>query len=210
MLYPPVRERIFSRWLWRLPTGKNRIVLTFDDGPGPDTPALLAVLRQLNIRCTYFAVAANAKKYANELRAVVTDGHELGNHGFEHVNLRYRSAAYQQQSVARAHQLIASITGFEPLWFRPPYGGFNFWTMDVLKRLNYQGVLWSAITPDWKQISADKIWSGLRPQLSDGVIIVLHDGRPSLPSVLTMLPWLAEEAARQGWQFTTLSSTKSK
>jgi peptidoglycan-N-acetylglucosamine deacetylase len=208
MLLHPVRERIFSRWMWRLPPGSDRIVLTFDDGPGPETPALLAVLKHLSIPCTYFAVAANAEKYAGELRAVVADEHEIANHSFNHANFRYRSADYQRQNLLHAHQILTSITGRETQWFRPPYGGFNFWTADVLKRLNYRGVLWSAMTYDWKWQSADKIWSGLRPQLQDGAIIVLHDGHVTLPSVMKMLPWLAEEAARRGWQFTTLSSAQ--
>jgi peptidoglycan-N-acetylglucosamine deacetylase len=194
-------------WLRRLPPVHRGIILTFDDGPHPDTtPALLDILTRERIAATHFLVGERGSAHPTLVQELASAGQQIANHGFRHESLLWRSSSYQRQSIVRADAALREAVQTPVAWFRPPFGRFNLWTRPVLKELHYRGVLWSVIIRDWLPASDTDLWNRLKAKLHSGAIIVLHDGHPTTHVVLRLLPRLAEEITRRGWTFSTLPS----
>jgi peptidoglycan-N-acetylglucosamine deacetylase len=202
-LLPIVLNSTF--WLRHLPPEHRGVVLTFDDGPHPDTtPALLEVLAHERIRATHFLVGERCLAHPMLVRELAGAGQHIANHGFHHKSLLWHSAAFQKRSISYADSALHAEVQTPALWFRPPFGRFNWWTAPALKELHYRGVLWSVIIRDWLPASETDLWERLKTKLHSGAIIVLHDGHPTTPMVTRLLPRLAEEVARRGWTFMSL------
>src|SRR4051812_25237834 len=93
------------------PYGKGRVALTFDDGPGPYTPQVLAELRSLHVRATFFVIGRNVRQSPDTVRALREAGMVVGNHSWSHPNLTKLSLARQRAQVLRTQDLLEVIIG---------------------------------------------------------------------------------------------------
>ncbi len=182
--------------VWRLPAGRRRIALTFDDGPSESTPALLDLLPPPNARPPFFVCGHNASRLPKILQQIHAAGHEIGNHTWSHPRLDFTSPAHMRDEIGRTQHLIADLTGKPPALFRAPYGVRWFGLGAVQKEFGLTGVMWTAIGRDWA-LPGPAIAARLQPQLKDGHILCLHDGRvlaerpdiaPTLAAVSLLLP----------------------
>ena len=115
--YVETKEFYFKR------NDKNRIALTFDDGPHPrHTHEILAILRKYNVKATFFIIGVNARNYPDSLRAIANDGHEIGNHTFTHQCMRGKSYTQIAHDVSDCSDIIFDLCGQYPMVFRPPGG----------------------------------------------------------------------------------------
>jgi peptidoglycan/xylan/chitin deacetylase (PgdA/CDA1 family) len=202
-------ERVFPQWLWRLPAGCKAVAVTFDDGPLPaTTPLLLAALNRLQIPATHFLLGSHCAENPALVRELHAAGQTVGSHAFDHTSLFFRSAAFQRGSLRRTEDVLLKVLPEPSRLFRPPYGRFNMATMRLVRHMNYVGVLWSLSARDWDERAADLLWKRLERGLHEGAIILLHDGHPSAPAVVRLLPRLADEVARRGWSFVPLNRTE--
>src|ERR1041384_3568501 len=84
---PYLLRKVYPGVVWRMSKQEKKIYLTFDDGPVPGvTPAALSVLKQLNVKATFFCVGDNAEKHPGIYQQVIAEGHSIGNHTFHHVD----------------------------------------------------------------------------------------------------------------------------
>jgi peptidoglycan/xylan/chitin deacetylase (PgdA/CDA1 family) len=162
--------------IWRIPAAGNRVALTFDDGPSESTPALLALLREHNAKATFFVCGYNAARLPEILKAIVEDGHEIGNHTWSHPRLDFASSAKMRDEIGRTQKLIEEITGSKPSLFRAPYGVRWFGLGAVQKEFGLLGVMWTAIGLDWKH-PGPAVTAQLNKAATAGAILCLHDGR---------------------------------
>lgn len=169
-------SQVFAPSIWRLPPGKNRIALTFDDGPSESTPALLDLLARHNATATFFVCGHNAQRLPAVLRAIAAAGHEIGNHTWSHPRLDFSSKTRMRQELTRTQAIIQSTTGVTPRLFRAPYGVRWPGLGTVQTELHLLGVMWTAIGLDWK-LPAPAIAQRLLKAAEDGAILCLHDGR---------------------------------
>ncbi len=110
------------------------------------SPIVLESLDRVGIRITFFLVGADAAREENvpALRALVSAGHEVGNHSFEHEPwLHLYSAEALEQDIERAESAIHAATGQRPVGFRGP--GFS-WSPDLLQVLSRRDYLYDAST----------------------------------------------------------------
>ena len=99
------------------------IAMTFDDGPHPRlTPRLLDMLKARSIRATFFLIGENAAEYPDIVRRIAAEGHEIGNHTWDHPQLTKLNPAALREEIDRTSSTIAEITGKLPTVMRPPYG----------------------------------------------------------------------------------------
>lgn len=173
--------RILAPSIWRLPPGRRRVALTFDDGPSESTPALLAVLRKHNARATFFLCGKNAERLPGIVRQIAAEGHEIGNHTWSHPRLDFQSTARMRDEIGRTQQLLESLTGRPPRLFRAPYGVRWFGLGHVQREFGLLGVMWTSIGLDWK-LPGPAIAKRLLQHSSDGAILCLHDGRVLTPN----------------------------
>lgn len=190
---------------------KNRpaIAVTFDDGPSEGTLPLLEILAKINIPATFFQCGSNVRRLPDVARAVVSAGHEIGNHSHTHPALYFRSSAAIEAEFSTAQQTIEDTLGVSPSLMRAPFGVRWFGFRNMQTRLQLQGVMWTVLGRDWKLDSAGVTNRVIR-SVRNGAIICLHDGRqlvshPDVQSTLDAVRQIIPCLVSRGFEFQTVS-----
>lgn len=197
---PPTMATTYSRAKVQQPY----IAMTFDDGPHPaNTPRLLDMLRERNIRATFYVVGPNVKRYPNILRRMVAEGHEIGNHTVTHGNLARMSPQRIRMELGEVHNGVLAATGVAPQTMRPPYGALQTQQRDLIRReFGYPTILWNVDPEDWKRpgvgVVTQRLVEGARP----GGILLAHDIHAP---TITAMPGTLDELLRRGFRFVTVS-----
>ena len=178
---------------------KKMIALTFDDGPGPYTKAIVDCLEKYDARATFFVVGTQVDKYPEELKAIQNAGCEIGNHTNTHKILTRISYAEMKSELSLTDQKIKKITGCSSILMRPPGGAVN----DTVKMFAGKPIIqWSIDTLDWKTRNKAMTVNTVMKQVEDGDIILMHDiHKPSMEAALELIPKLK----KQGYQLVTVS-----
>lgn len=152
---------------------KGYVALTFDDGPHPVyTPRLLEGLKERGARATFFLIGQNIDGNEDVIRKMKEDGHLIGNHSQNHMQLTRERAGEACEQINRTNEKIRQITGETPEYVRPPYGS---WSEELECLVPMRVVLWNLDTLDWKTQNKDKIVSHVMSHVEDGSVILLHD-----------------------------------
>ncbi|UED82345.1 polysaccharide deacetylase family protein [Lysinibacillus sp. CD3-6] len=168
-----IDNKVYNKGVAVAKGAKKRVALTFDDGPDAKvTPQILAILKKHNVKATFFMVGKNASSNAKIVEQVYKEGHEIGNHTWNHPKLTSLSKASVKQEVDRTSNAIYDAIGQYPTVFRPPYGATNDQVRSVI---TVPSILWSIDTLDWKHRNADKILTYVKASVKDGSIILMHD-----------------------------------
>ena len=182
---------------------RREIALTFDDGPHPAfTPQILAALRRLNVPATFFVVGKAAEKRPDLVRAMVADGHEVGDHTFSHVTLTRVSPADARTEYRADADLVARITGRRPRWCRPPGGDLDAATLAAAEAEGLTTVLWTDDPGDYANPTPDALLDRTLRRLHNGAILLMHDGPRS---TIAIIPRLVAAARTLGYRFVSLA-----
>lgn len=183
---------------------KPLVYLTFDDGPDPTcTHQLLDILKSENTPAAFFLVGSRVDKYPEIARRIVTEGHLVGNHSYNHHRMLFKSKNILETEILRANQSIENHTGQTPHFFRPPYGRFGITLLRLCKKHHLRLVLWDLMPHDYKcSVSPELIIRRITRRIKNGRIIVLHDSRKLVP----VLPAIISRLKKQGFRFSTLDS----
>lgn len=180
------------------------VALTFDDGPSPRcTPQLLDGLRDLGAKATFFVVGCQAVKDPDIVRRIADEGHQVGNHSYDHAALDQLTSAQALADLEKNDALLRELLGDGDYWVRPPYG---LLTDDEAARLTVPLVNWSVDTEDWRTKNCDKILDVIYRCTGDGDIVLLHDRY--LNTVEATLKAIAH-LQQQGYVFVTVSELLS-
>lgn len=185
-------------------TSKPYLALTFDDGPHPtNTPKLLDILKERNVKATFYVVGTNVKAYPSIMRRIVAEGHEVANHTVTHGNLTKMSESAVRRELTNARDAIIAVTGVTPRTMRPPYGAITSAQKAWIRReFGYPSILWSVDPEDWKRpgssVVAQRLVSGARP----GGILLVHDiHAPTIDAI----PPAIDQLLAKGFQFVTVT-----
>lgn len=149
------------------------VALTFDDGPSPRcTPKLLDGLKERGVHATFFVVGCQVVKDPDIVIRMAAEGHQVGNHSYDHGELDKLSPAEAAEDMAKNEELLRELLGEGEYWLRPPYGLLS---KEEAALLEIPVIGWSVDTEDWRSKDAEKILDVLYRQVSDGDIILLHD-----------------------------------
>ena len=178
----------FTSFISRGSPRKRDVALTFDDGPGPFTEQVLAVLRRERAPATFFVIGEQVKDFGSALAAAVRAGVVIGNHTQTHPMLADLSPAAQRAEIEDQQVVVqTSGVGRERL-FRPPYGSYDESTLALLKRKGMLMVLWDVDTEDYTQPGADAIAHTAVSQAQPGSIILMHDAGGDRSQTVAALP----------------------
>ena len=199
----------FGPSVWRGPETLPAIALTFDDGPSEGTTEVLDILERHRVQATFFQIGTNVERLPGMARAVLSAGHEIGNHSHTHPLFCLRPQGFIFQEFARAQQAIAEATGVSPVLLRAPFGARWFGFREAQRRLGLGGVMWTIIGYDWKR-NADTIVSRMLPGVTNGAILCLHDGRelqtrPDIRETVSAVGRLIPLLQDRGYKFETVS-----
>jgi peptidoglycan/xylan/chitin deacetylase (PgdA/CDA1 family) len=183
---------------------RREVALTFDDGPGPLTPAILRVLTRLHVPATFFVVGQQLNDFAGALRQEVRDREAIGDHTENHAWLVRLPRGGQIGQIRDCALRLRGLGAGFPALLRPPYGALNGTTLAVARSLGMLVVLWSVETDDWQRPGAAVIvrraLAGARP----GAIILLHDGGGPREQTLAALPAIIRGLRRRGLRLVTV------
>ncbi len=198
------RERGFTfNKIIRGDVRRPRIALTFDDGPHPAlTLRLLNILRRAHVRATFFVVGRQVERSPALVRLEVAEGHEIGNHTYDHVSLTRIPPALVAYELDACNAAIEKATGAPARFFRPPGGDYDGAILRDAAARGYITTLWTDDPGDFMKPGADVILKRSLDRLEPGAIILMHDG---IPETLQILPAFINEARRRGYQFVTMS-----
>jgi peptidoglycan/xylan/chitin deacetylase (PgdA/CDA1 family) len=191
-----IRLRMFADAIVRGPKGARGVVLTFDDGPDPETtPKVLDALDKANARATFFVIAKKAEAHPALVREIVARGHAVGLHSFEHDRLfSLRSEKRVRRDLERGLAVLDEILGERTTLFRPPIGHTNPIVARVADALDLLVIGWTVSGRDGIRARPEDVVARVRRDLRDGIIVALHDaserrthdpaGPRALPAIL--------------------------
>ena len=202
---------IFGTPITRLRDGDRAVALTFDDGPNPDaTPAILDALGERGVKATFFILGRHAERWPELVARVARDGHSVGNHGYYHRKLHFKSPAYVRDDLRLGTERIQSTTGRRPSFFRAPHGFRSPWVTPIARSLGQRTVgwslgVWDSDRPGVEAI-AERTVTGARP----GSILLLHDGDGYDPTgdcrqTAEALPGIIADVRALGYEFKPLT-----
>ncbi|NLJ79190.1 MAG: polysaccharide deacetylase family protein [Tissierellia bacterium] len=166
-------------------------------------PSMLQLFKKYDVRITYFVTGRWAEKSPELLKAMYDHGHEIGNHGYRHVD--YDQLGYEQnkEEIIKAHNAIKNILEIQPNYFAPPSGAYNDNTVKAAKDLNYDIIMWSIDTIDWRQdATRDIIIDRVINKLHNSAIILMHPTQETVRA----LPELIEYLFAENYKITTVGN----
>lgn len=156
---------------------QNKVALTFDDGPDTRfTPKVLDVLKNHNVKATFFLVGSRAKAHQDLVKRIHNEEHVIGNHTFWHPNLPKEELGRLDWELTETENVLENIIDYKPHLFRSPYGALNEKMVQVLGEKQNIAIGWNVDSLDWKQLDADEISDNVLSNVSFGSIILMHDG----------------------------------
>jgi peptidoglycan/xylan/chitin deacetylase (PgdA/CDA1 family) len=192
-------KKIFNDFNWN--TINQNILLTFDDGPNPETTEV--ILKKLNdekIKALFFCVGNNVQKYPELVNQIKAEGHSFGNHTFDHKILNKISIEEKVQQIFSVNNLFQEKFNIKLKYFRPPHGKFQLSTDRLLKKFELKNVMWSLLTYDYKNdLSIVKF--AVEKYLKQNSIIVLHDSNKSKEIISDSISFIADEVRKNNYQF---------
>lgn len=186
--------------------GGKRIALTFDDGPhATRTPEILDLLSEHGVKATFFVVGTNVSRFPDLVRRERAEGHEIGNHTFDHARLSCCSESEISDEISGAEDLLVETVGVLPTLFRPPEGAYSEKVLQVAQTMDYRVILWTVDTRDWAGTGTEEIVANVKEHVRDGSIILFHDFAGPKTHTLEALRILIPELLNEGYTFVTVS-----
>ena len=167
---------------------KREIALTFDDGPGPYTPAIMKILREHHTKATFFEVGLMLTSFNHSTTEQARAGYAIGDHTYDHPHMETLTRDQQRAELDDAAAGLRRYGVPYPRLFRPPAGSFDRDTLDLLKRRRMLMVLWSTDTEDYTDPGANVIAERALAGAHPGAIILLHDAGGDRSQTVAALP----------------------
>lgn len=182
----------------------REIALTFDDGPGPYTPQILALLERHGVPATFFEVGVLERYFHGSTAAIVADGDAIGDHTEGHAAMSRLSAAGQRSQLLSDALAVQRRGARFPRLFRPPYGMWNRTTLALLHRYRMLMVLWTVDTGDYRRPGVNAIVKAALAGARPGAIILLHDAGGDRSQTVKALPKILAGLRRRGYRLVTV------
>jgi peptidoglycan/xylan/chitin deacetylase (PgdA/CDA1 family) len=157
-------------------------------------PAILDLLKERNIKVTFFLTGSWALDNPELTQRMFAEGHEVGNHGGYHDHVEGLSKEKFMELIEQGEQMITESGGSSPSkLFAPPYGEWTDATVKYASEKGYKTILWSADTVDWKIPPPETIWKRALDGAEPGSFILMHPTQPTLEALPVILDGLAEK-----------------
>ena len=193
------------------------IYLTFDDGPSERTPEVLKVLREKDVKATFFVIGTKDPQALQWMKDIVAEGHTIAMHSYTHKYQNiYSSVENYLDDMYRLYSLIYETTGVKPTIFRFPGGSINGYNKHIYQELEAEMLRRGFVPYDWNLSSGDA--SGVKASAAqivnnvvvpagklDRGIVLMHDSEPKTTTV-EALTTMIDQLRAQGFSFDRLTS----
>jgi len=180
------------------------VAITFDDGPSATlTPQLLDMLKARGMHATFYVVGENAERYPDILKRMVAEGHEIGNHSYNHPAFTKLGADGVRSQIQRTSDAITAATGTPPKTLRPPYGATSpYITHRINEEFGMKVIMWQVDPLDWKYRDSGRVSAAIIKEAKPGDIILAHDIHAT---TVAAMPATFDALLAKGYKFVTVS-----
>ncbi|GLW05550.1 deacetylase [Microtetraspora sp. NBRC 13810] len=179
------------------------IALTFDDGPSPYTGALLDTLRSNKVKVTFFVVGRQVEKRPSVVRRMVREGHEVGNHTWDHTRLTDALDGEIVSELSSTQEAVHEAAGIRPKLMRPPFGATDQRVRAAVQTAGLPLVLWTGSTRDWELRNTKAITRKALSLVRPNGVILMHD---IVPETVKAMPGILSELRKRDYHVVTVSS----
>lgn len=190
-------------------TKVKEVALTFDDGPTEFTPKFLDLLKEHQVKATFFCIGKQIEKYPEIFQRIIAEGHSIGNHTLSHSNSTgFLSSSKMVEEIEKCDAVIKTAGHITADLYRPPFGVTNPNIAKAIKRTHKQSIGWNVRSLDTVTEDEKKIFRKVTKSLKKGSIILLHDtSEKTYNVVVDLLVFLKDKKYST---FTVDSITNSK
>nr|WP_212960815.1 polysaccharide deacetylase family protein [Cohnella xylanilytica] len=188
-------------------TTRKAVAFTFDDGPNPEfTPQILEIFREANGKATFYMIGEQIERFPDTARAVLEQGHEIGNHTYTHPELTKLDEEARRSELLRSERIILETTGVKPATFRPPYFAYDEGVAATVAEFGYPVIgAVNGAARDWEMPGVDHIAETTRETVEPGAILIFHDGFGDRSQTVEAVRRLVRELTSEGYELVAVS-----
>lgn len=181
----------------------GKVAITFDCAWGAeDMESILSTLKNHNCNATFFVLGTWAEQNPEIMKKIVADGHEIGNHSYNHTHYTAMSQNEMLADIDKCNKAIKDTSGISPTLFRAPSGDYNNSVIETVHSKNMEYIQWSVDSLDWRGLTCEQMSERIIPKTKSGDILLFHNGTAhtaeSLDKILT-------ELEKKGFSFLKVS-----
>ncbi|KGX83293.1 polysaccharide deacetylase family protein [Pontibacillus marinus] len=189
---------------------KKMVGLNINVSWGEDhIPTILNILKKQHVKATFFIEGKWANKHEDLVKMIDEQGHEIGNHAFNHPDMKNLSAEESQKQIQDTNKILESITGKKPKWFAPPSGSFNEDVIKVADELGMETILWTVDTVDWKKPAPSVMINRVMGKIHNGAFILMHPTDPVAEGLTDLILKIKEKEYKIGNVTTLLDEERN-
>ncbi|HWR56716.1 MAG TPA: polysaccharide deacetylase family sporulation protein PdaB [Negativicutes bacterium] len=186
-------------------TDKKLLALTFDISWGNKMPGpVMDILAKEKVKATFFISGPWCKQYPELAQRLKSDGHEIGSHGYRHINLSTLSPLEIKEELNKASANIKEVTEVEPRLLRTPNGDYNDAVITTARQNQYEVIQWSVDSLDWMNPGVANISERVLKKAHPGAIVLLH-ASDTCQQTDKALPIIIKKLKEEGYQLVTVS-----
>ncbi len=190
--------------IYNVQTTENKVALTMNCAwNADDIDKILDILEKNQVKITFFVVGDWVDKYPEALKKIAEAGHEIGNHSNTHPHVNNLSMEENIKQIQECSNKIKNITGSGSILYRAPYGEYNNNVIKSAKQASHITIQWNLDTLDYNGLTAEQMWARLNGKLSNGSIILMHNGTKHTADSLEMI---LQNIKNAGYEVTTVSN----
>ena len=181
--------------IYYVDTEEKKVAFSFDACWGSAyTPTLLKILRENNIRTTFFLTGFWVEKYPEMVTKISKEGHEIGNHSYSHPHLNGLGEQEIKAELRKVGEMIFELTNVQPRLFRPPFGEYSNKVIIAAERCGYRTIQWSIDSLDWQELGKEPMVQRVTEKLHPGAIILFHNnGKYTAEALPEIIAWVKEQ-----------------
>ena len=186
-------------------SGAKNLYLTFDEGyENGFTAKILDILSEKKVPAAFFVTGPYLSGQTELIRRMIDDGHIVGNHTVNHLNLPKQPVETVQTELRELNETSEELYGYTMTYMRPPEGEYSERVLAIAQDMGYKTIMWSMAYKDWDvniQNGADYAYDSVMSYLHPGAVILLHAVSSDNASALGRI---IDDARAEGYEFYSL------
>lgn len=185
-------------------TKEKEISISFDAAWGSEyTDEILKILRERDIKCTFFLVGFWVDKYPDQVRKIAEEGHEVGNHSTTHPHMSKLSREQIRMEIETTQKKIEELAGDRTVkLIRPPYGDYNDLLITTCREIGFYPIQWDVDSLDWKELGIEHMYRQVTGKVKSGSIVLFHNNAKYITQAL---PSILDKLLADGYSFVPIS-----
>lgn len=189
--------------VYSVDTKEKKVALTMNCAwNADDIDRILDTLSKNKIHITFFMVGDWVDKYPEYVKKISDNGHEIANHSNTHPHVNQLNIDKNIEQIKLCSEKIEKITGNKTTLYRGPYGEYNDTVISAANELKHTTIQWNLDTLDYTGLTGEEMWKRLDSKLSNGSIILSHNGTKHTADSLELLLHNIKE---KGYEIVTVS-----